>query len=286
MTGFYLSLNQGWTQYESVYGVRNGKVEIRENTKKAQSILSKISQYDLGVINLEASNRLAKGYELGNICSIYYEISNLPGESTIISDLMNLIEIYRELKQYIGKNILDIKGSGQKKDFQKETKRVKAIQGLKELYSGLDALTSTDLETVGFVRKEQGFLRKILFADKPTTKCGICNLELPTSMVVAAHIKKRSLCNHEERLDPNVVMPMCRFGCDELYEKGYISVYEGKIFLLCYYGKLNGSYILTRKTEKYLESIKDNEISNWDEVKTKHYFYDHMNFHIKEREQS
>jgi len=28
----------------------------------------------------------------------------------------------------------------------------------------------------------------------------------------------------EERLNPNVVMPMCNFGCDELFEKGIISV--------------------------------------------------------------
>ena len=36
-------------------------------------------------------------------------------------------------------------------------------------------------------------------------------------------IKKRALCSLEERKDPNIVMPMCIYGCDALFEQGYIN---------------------------------------------------------------
>ena len=54
--------------------------------------------------------------------------------------------------------------------------------------------------------------------------CELCGRTLPVSSLVAAHIKKRANCSHEERLDPNVVMRACRFGCDELFERGYVLV--------------------------------------------------------------
>ena len=47
---------------------------------------------------------------------------------------------------------------------------------------------------------------------------------------MAAHIKKRSHCTKEERLDyQNIVMPMCKFGCDDLYERGIIGIKDGQI---------------------------------------------------------
>ena len=49
---------------------------------------------------------------------------------------------------------------------------------------------------------------------------------------MAAHIKKRSFSSTEEKLDyKNIVMPMCKFGCDELYEKGYIIIKDGQVVI-------------------------------------------------------
>jgi predicted restriction endonuclease len=43
--------------------------------------------------------------------------------------------------------------------------------------------------------------------------------------LVAAHIKKRSRCTDAEKRDlANVTMLCCRFGCDELYERGFLGV--------------------------------------------------------------
>lgn len=43
--------------------------------------------------------------------------------------------------------------------------------------------------------------------------------------LVAAHVKKRSECTDEERRDlHHVAMLACTFGCDALYESGWITV--------------------------------------------------------------
>jgi hypothetical protein len=46
-------------------------------------------------------------------------------------------------------------------------------------------------------------------------------------MSVAAHVKQRAACTSAERLDiPAIAIPACKFGCDALYEAGYVMVDE------------------------------------------------------------
>jgi len=73
-------------------------------------------------------------------------------------------------------------------------------------------------------RNEQGLLRTNLFSDAEEFRCALCNQIRPVRIMVAGHIKPRNKCEKEERLDTNVVMPICKIGCDELYEKGYLLV--------------------------------------------------------------
>ena len=49
------------------------------------------------------------------------------------------------------------------------------------------------------------------------------------SALVAAHKKKRTLCNPAERRDPDIVMPLCVFGCDFLYENRHVIVDDGVV---------------------------------------------------------
>ena len=94
---------------------------------------------------------------------------------------------------------------------------------------------SKPLDTVGKakIRTEQGFLRKALFGSKKVGRCCLCGRQYPVAFLVAAHIKKRAECSTTERLDyKNIVMPACKFGCDDLYEKGYIAVKDGMIITL------------------------------------------------------
>ena len=47
---------------------------------------------------------------------------------------------------------------------------------------------------------------------------------MPVRLLHAAHIKKRAKCTEEERTDPNIVMPLCKLGCDDLFEQGFILI--------------------------------------------------------------
>lgn len=76
-------------------------------------------------------------------------------------------------------------------------------------------------------RKEQRELRRVLLDGRTAAPCDLCGHDYPGDFLVAAHIKKRSVCTDDERNDlTNVAMLACRFGCDSLFESGHITVDE------------------------------------------------------------
>ena len=94
----------------------------------------------------------------------------------------------------------------------------------------IDATNEIDKKVEVLVRTEQAFLRKELFNSHDIATCCICNSIMPIKFLVTAHIKKRSLCTDAEKRDyKNIVTPMCKFGCDELYERGFIAVHGGHV---------------------------------------------------------
>lgn len=132
----------------------------------------------------------------------------------------------------------------------------------------LDDKTELNIESVTHRRREQSFLRHYLFGGKNACVCGICGRKLPVSMLITSHIKKRSECNKKEKLDyKNIVMPMCKFGCDDLYEKGYIYVQDGKV-------KINNHKWLTDDLKKELSKIENRKCEYYNE-RTKSYFEAH-----------
>ena len=60
--------------------------------------------------------------------------------------------------------------------------------------------------------------------------CGICRKSLPSIMLIAAHVKPRAKCTHEERADiDNIAMLQC-VTCDALFENGLITIqYDGTV---------------------------------------------------------
>jgi hypothetical protein len=75
------------------------------------------------------------------------------------------------------------------------------------------------------IRKEQVQLRNLLAENRELASCALCGHEYPMGFLVAAHVKKRSLCSDDERRDlRHVAMLACTFGCDALYEGGWITV--------------------------------------------------------------
>lgn len=94
-------------------------------------------------------------------------------------------------------------------------------------------------------RKEQSLLRAYLLGGEDAGRCAICHHEFPFDMLVAAHLKKRSECSASEKIDiSNIAALMCKTGCDDLYEQGYLSVREGKVV----------------RTKKKVTSVRVNEV--------------------------
>lgn len=83
----------------------------------------------------------------------------------------------------------------------------------------------TDSPGIRLIRLEQGDLRKHLLQSRRTAPCSICGVELPVHLLIAGHIKPRSLSTEGEPKDFNrAAMLICALGCDALFEWGYIVV--------------------------------------------------------------
>ncbi|MEV7571321.1 hypothetical protein [Streptomyces tanashiensis] len=73
-------------------------------------------------------------------------------------------------------------------------------------------------------RGEQTALKKRLL-NGATGDCALCGRNLPGSFLIAAHIKKRAMCNDTEKRGlANIAMLACTLGCDAVYEHGYVTV--------------------------------------------------------------
>ena len=130
---------------------------------------------------------------------------------------------------------------------ENRTAEQKRLEGDREL----------DVKGGGSYRKEQSFLRANLFRDTPIAKCCMCGENYPVRFLVAAHIKKRLECSLEEKKDfDNIVAPMCKFGCDELFEKGYIFVEEGTV-------KSRQKLPTTNRVKTYIQSITSKRCLAW-----------------------
>lgn len=82
-----------------------------------------------------------------------------------------------------------------------------------------------DRPAIGTNRREQAGLRRWLLAGRTRATCALCGRAFPADMLVAAHVKPRSLCDNDERRDfRNIAMLVCKFGCDDLFEAGYLAV--------------------------------------------------------------
>lgn len=128
-----------------------------------------------------------------------------------------------------------------------------------------------DVITVTKRRAEQKRLREKIFKGKETETCIICGKEFPVQFLVASHIKRRSKSTIKERLDIEIVVPMCHFGCDALFEHGYIIIKDGII-------KKNTDNVLTTDIEKIIDRLENKRCSAWGNT-TKGYFTWHADYH-------
>jgi len=132
MSGFYVSLNQGWTQYQNEYGAQDGKVEIKANSIIAQENLKTIRGFNRDSLDLGATRDLGKGYELGNIASKYFPLSKPINEEDFTQTFRSLLSAYLELKGNVGIDILSIKTTISEDSYQSTIQTV----ALKKLEPG------------------------------------------------------------------------------------------------------------------------------------------------------
>ena len=135
----------------------------------------------------------------------------------------------------------------------------------------LERLAVLDREVKTRQRTEQKILREYLFKNE-TGKCAICNKKFPIEFCACAHIKKRSKCNDDEKRDLNVVMPACYFGCDSLFEKGYITIVDG-IVKDNHYGKTS-----TSDTINYINQIVGNNCEYYNDNSKKYFNWHNEKF--------
>lgn len=109
-SGFYLSLNQGFTFYEENFK-GNSKESVKKVSKYWQSELNTIQfdedkPFSIDKIDLNAQSknpRLPRGYELGNIVSKFYSKADLDNlsEDELLSDLEQFKIVYHELSSML-----------------------------------------------------------------------------------------------------------------------------------------------------------------------------------------
>lgn len=128
---------------------------------------------------------------------------------------------------------------------------------LKRVLASLADAEHLDGETVANSRKEQAFLRSYLLQGMTKGECVLCGRSFPTELLVAAHIKPRSECSRDEKLDfDNIAALMCVLGCDSLFEKGFVYVLDGMVHA-------NPRRKGTPHVEKAIEQLAGRDVTNW-----------------------
>ena len=123
------------------------------------------------------------------------------------------------------------------------------------------------------VRGEQSILRRRLLRGRRVAPCSICGDDLPEDLLVAAHIKPRAECSREEKLDlPNIAMLMCKMGCDDLYEHGYLTVVDG----MARTRRLAGD---PPRLALSLANLEGRQCSAWNEGSREYFLWHEQNVH-------
>lgn len=124
---------------------------------------------------------------------------------------------------------------------------------LEEAFKELDGELQKKVET--WQRVEQGHARERLLKGRQIAECLLCGRSTSKDFLVAGHIKRRSACTDEEKRDlDNVVMLCCKFGCDEMFERGFLGVDKKGSVLI-------SSQLIDKTSKSYAESVVNKVIT-------------------------
>lgn len=105
MSGFYLTINQGWTWFRDSFGKKEGLNKIRLVAGRLRLLIPNANKYTATIaLKGKKNSDLATGYEAGNIIAKYYDASSLPSESEFINDLTTFVKTYNNLIDIVGTN--------------------------------------------------------------------------------------------------------------------------------------------------------------------------------------
>lgn len=133
------------------------------------------------------------------------------------------------------------------------------------------SLEDFEIERTVKTRAEQGYVRRRLLGGREVGTCVICGTGIPATLLVAAHIKRRSECTDEEKADfDNNVALMCSLGCDPLFERGYIYVEEGII-------RTREATQVTEEVENHLSRLEGRRCLAWNSGSEPYFQWHRMN---------
>lgn len=101
MSGFYLSLNQGYTYFRDKYGAKEGRQKIKHTATLIRNMIEVPEEYNLTSIDLGSIRDLAIGYEKGHIYGKYYDANKMPSDRELISDFRILLEAYQKIVAFM-----------------------------------------------------------------------------------------------------------------------------------------------------------------------------------------
>ncbi|SKA13061.1 5-methylcytosine-specific restriction enzyme A [Chitinophaga eiseniae] len=119
MTKLYLTLLQGWTQFEKAYGARIGRKIILKNQEGLRNQFDTEGAFSTAELGLYAERTRTKGYIYGTIFHKVYFIDEMPDDQAILSDLKQMVSLYQTMKEEIGSDIVH-KTIPTENDFQQE----------------------------------------------------------------------------------------------------------------------------------------------------------------------
>jgi hypothetical protein len=183
-------------------------------------------EYSLIVVGKFSSDKLSQLQpflnEESNLFFIYsIESQFLPSAqltraSSRLNELLNSELPFLELDLAVAQVFL--------RDFELDLNHEEEIQ-IEMQIAELASLENLDIELSSSYRIEQTLIRKLLLRKRLLNPCFFCGKLFSHQHLVAAHIKQRSKCSQNERLDfRNNVVLACKLGCDHLFELGEFAV--------------------------------------------------------------
>ncbi|MCG9697810.1 DUF3578 domain-containing protein [Shewanella sp. Isolate11] len=124
-SGFYLSLNQGTTIPTKNLGKKRSEKRAEDIKRVLLSQFPRLKTWGVQEIDLKAETSLGKSYEKPNISAKFYSSDRLPESDELITDLQELLQIYKSIEEFKFEHLLE------EEDFsQSKSKELFTIQGV------------------------------------------------------------------------------------------------------------------------------------------------------------